>query len=147
MVVSQNRGTPIQTQKYYSPYYWDPQTGTPNFGKPPYTAFRHVLYCSKLELKSRDLVYFQLCIQGNQDLTPVWYVLFTDPPMDPEDLFFHRAFSPKPEDLGLRFRVKGFQGFGGDGCPAGRIRSRCASLAARPLSSWQDRTRCHRSQV
>ena len=32
MVVSQNKGTP----KYYSPYYGDPQRGTPNFGKLPY---------------------------------------------------------------------------------------------------------------
>ena len=38
MVVSQNKGTPIQTPKYYSPYYGDPQKGTPNFGKPPYNA-------------------------------------------------------------------------------------------------------------
>ncbi len=36
MVVSQNQGTPIWTPKYYSPYYWDPQNGTLNFGKPPY---------------------------------------------------------------------------------------------------------------
>ena len=35
MVVSQNRGTPIQTLKYYSPHYRDPQKGTPNIGKPP----------------------------------------------------------------------------------------------------------------
>ena len=34
MVVSQNRGTPIWTQIYYSPYLWDPQNGTPNSGKP-----------------------------------------------------------------------------------------------------------------
>ena len=32
--VSQNRGAPIQTLKYYSAYYWDPQKG-PKFGKPP----------------------------------------------------------------------------------------------------------------
>ena len=36
MVVSQNKGTPTQTPKYYSPYYGDPPKGTPNFGKPPY---------------------------------------------------------------------------------------------------------------
>ena len=36
MVISQNRGTQIQTQIYYSPYYGDPKKGTPNFGKPPY---------------------------------------------------------------------------------------------------------------
>ena len=36
MAVSLNRGTPIWTPKYYSPYYWDPQKGTPNIGKPPY---------------------------------------------------------------------------------------------------------------
>ena len=34
MVVSQNKGTPIYTQIYYSPYYRDPQKGTPNLGKP-----------------------------------------------------------------------------------------------------------------
>ena len=34
LVVSQNKGTPISTPIYYSPYYWDPQNGTPNFGKP-----------------------------------------------------------------------------------------------------------------
>ena len=33
MVVSQNKGTPIQTPKYYNPYYGDPQKGTLNFGK------------------------------------------------------------------------------------------------------------------
>ena len=37
MVVSQNRGTPIWTPKYYNPYYRDPQKGTPNFGKLPYS--------------------------------------------------------------------------------------------------------------
>ena len=36
MVVSQNRGTPIQTPKYFNPCYCDPQKGTPNFWKPPY---------------------------------------------------------------------------------------------------------------
>ena len=36
MVVSQNKGTPKLTPKYYSPYYKDPQKGTPNFEKPPY---------------------------------------------------------------------------------------------------------------
>ena len=36
MVVYLNKGTPIQTPKYYSSYYWDPHDGTPNFGKPPY---------------------------------------------------------------------------------------------------------------
>ena len=36
MVVSQNKGTPMETQKYFNPYYWDPQNGTHNFGKPPY---------------------------------------------------------------------------------------------------------------
>ena len=36
MVVSQNKGTPIWTPKYYGPYYRDPQNGTLNFGKPPY---------------------------------------------------------------------------------------------------------------
>ena len=30
-----NRGAPLQTPKYYSPYYRDPQNGTPNFGKLP----------------------------------------------------------------------------------------------------------------
>ena len=36
MVVSLNRGTPIWTPKYYSPYYKESQKGTPNFGKLPY---------------------------------------------------------------------------------------------------------------
>ena len=37
MVVSEHKGTPIQTPKDYSPYYWDPQNGTPNFIYPiPY---------------------------------------------------------------------------------------------------------------
>ena len=31
-----NRGTPIETPKYYSPYYGHTQRGTPNFRKPPY---------------------------------------------------------------------------------------------------------------
>ena len=31
----QNRGIPIWTPKYSHPYYWDPQDGSPNFGKPP----------------------------------------------------------------------------------------------------------------
>ena len=35
MVVSPNRGTRIQTPKYYSPCYGDPQNGTLNYGKPP----------------------------------------------------------------------------------------------------------------
>ena len=35
MVVSLNRETPIQTPKYYRPYDWDPQKGTPNFEKLP----------------------------------------------------------------------------------------------------------------
>ena len=38
MVVSLNKGTPIKTPIYYSPYYRDPQKGTPNFGKLPYHA-------------------------------------------------------------------------------------------------------------
>ena len=42
MVISLNRGTPIWTPKYYSPYYWDPQKGTPNFGKPPYPLAGHL---------------------------------------------------------------------------------------------------------
>ena len=33
VVVSQNRGTPIKTPIYYSPYYGDPENGTPDFGK------------------------------------------------------------------------------------------------------------------
>ena len=36
MVVSQNKGSPIWTPIYYSPYYGDTQNGTPNFRKPPY---------------------------------------------------------------------------------------------------------------
>ena len=36
MVVSQKKGTPIQTLIYYNPYYEDPKKGTPNFGNPPY---------------------------------------------------------------------------------------------------------------
>ena len=36
LVVSQNKGTPILTPKYYSPY---PQKGTPNFGNPPFGSF------------------------------------------------------------------------------------------------------------
>ena len=35
MVVSQNRGTPIQSPKYHNPCYRNPQNGTPNFGNPP----------------------------------------------------------------------------------------------------------------
>ena len=34
LVVSLDRGTPIQTPKYYSAHYSDPQNRTPNFGKP-----------------------------------------------------------------------------------------------------------------
>ena len=43
MVVSQNRGNPIYTPKYYNPYSWDPQNGTPNFGKPPYQLLQDYL--------------------------------------------------------------------------------------------------------
>ena len=35
MVVSQNRGTPLQTPKFYNPYDRDPQNGTPNFWETP----------------------------------------------------------------------------------------------------------------
>ena len=35
MVVYLNKGTPISTPIYYSPYFGDPQQGAPNFGKPP----------------------------------------------------------------------------------------------------------------
>ena len=35
MVVSLNRGTPNIDLIYYSPYYRDPQKGTPSFGKVP----------------------------------------------------------------------------------------------------------------
>ena len=41
MVVFQNRGTPIQTSKCYSPYDWDCQNGSPNFGKPPSLQRQH----------------------------------------------------------------------------------------------------------
>ena len=34
LVFSQNKGTPIKTPKCYNPYYWHPQKGTPNLGKP-----------------------------------------------------------------------------------------------------------------
>ena len=34
VVVFQERGTPTQTPIDYSPYYGDPQNGTPNFEKP-----------------------------------------------------------------------------------------------------------------
>ena len=40
MVASQNRGTPIYTLIYYSPYYGGPQNGTPNLRKPPYRGAR-----------------------------------------------------------------------------------------------------------
>ena len=36
MVVSLNRGTPMWSPKYYSPYYMEPQKGTPNLGKLPH---------------------------------------------------------------------------------------------------------------
>ena len=36
MVVSQIRGTRIKTPICYNPCYRDPQTGTPDLGKPPY---------------------------------------------------------------------------------------------------------------
>ena len=35
MLVSQNKGTPILTPKYYDASYGDPQNGTPNFEKHP----------------------------------------------------------------------------------------------------------------
>ena len=28
----------VETPKYYNPSYWDSQKGTPNLGKPPYSA-------------------------------------------------------------------------------------------------------------
>ena len=34
VVVSQNKGTPIQPPKYYNPYCGDPQNCTPDFGNP-----------------------------------------------------------------------------------------------------------------
>ena len=37
MVVWINSETPIYTPKYYSAYYGDPETGTPNSWKPPYS--------------------------------------------------------------------------------------------------------------
>ena len=40
LVVSQNKGTPILTPKYYSPYYGYPLKGAPNFGKPPFQKHR-----------------------------------------------------------------------------------------------------------
>ena len=33
IVVSQNRGTPMQIPVYYNTYYGDPQNGTSNLGK------------------------------------------------------------------------------------------------------------------
>ena len=36
MVVSQNKGTPIQTPKCYSPYFGDPKKVPRNFRTPPY---------------------------------------------------------------------------------------------------------------
>ena len=36
MVVSLNKGTPIQTTEYFNPYYRDPQKLTPKFGQPAY---------------------------------------------------------------------------------------------------------------
>ena len=45
MVVSQNRGTPIQTPKYYNPYYKEPpKRGTPNFEKPAYIGVQRVKF-------------------------------------------------------------------------------------------------------
>ena len=35
MAVSLNRGTPISSPKYFSPYSRDSQKGTSNFGNPP----------------------------------------------------------------------------------------------------------------
>ena len=34
-VISQNRGTSIETPKCYRPFYRDPQTGTPNLARSP----------------------------------------------------------------------------------------------------------------
>ena len=42
--VSQNKWTPIWTPEYYNyynPSYWDPQEGTPNFGKVPSRASQY----------------------------------------------------------------------------------------------------------
>ena len=54
MVVSQNRGTPIWTLIYYNPYYGDPQKGTPNFGKLPYTVLQTAQLPSNRRCKSRE---------------------------------------------------------------------------------------------
>ena len=40
VAVSQNKGTPISTTKYYSPCYRDPQKGTPSLRKPPKSEIR-----------------------------------------------------------------------------------------------------------
>ena len=34
MVVSLNKGTPIQAPKYYNPYFWDPKKVPPILAKP-----------------------------------------------------------------------------------------------------------------
>ena len=52
MVVSQKKGTPIQTPIYYGPYYGDPQNGTPNFRKPPYYDYK------RLSENNRGLLMF-----------------------------------------------------------------------------------------
>ena len=43
-------GTPIYTPIYYSPYYWDPQKGTPYFGKNPISFGIHCRTPSALDL-------------------------------------------------------------------------------------------------
>ena len=69
MVVSLNRGTPIQTPKYYGPYYWYPQNGTPNFGKPPLATKREGFgesefasiepYCRSLQRGDQSVLCFR----------------------------------------------------------------------------------------
>ena len=57
LVVSQNRGTPMQTPKYYNPYYRDPQKGTPNFGKPPLIYLHQPHLASGTGLPRRALLW------------------------------------------------------------------------------------------
>ena len=49
------RGTPIQTPKYYKPFYKDTQNGTPNFGQPPekgeHVGFKDILNIMKDQME------------------------------------------------------------------------------------------------
>ena len=89
-VVSLNRGTPIQTLKYYNPCYSDPQKGTPDSGE-----------------ERNPTVRLVSAFRAEAPGSPVFRWQHGWPPA------FERGFGSRARGLGVRFsRGLGFRGFG-----------------------------------